>query len=148
MDIPANRDLWAGLMLIGVGAASIYLGRDYPFGTSLRMGPGYFPTVLGGLLVLFGVIVAVRGWRAGERMEPGWSPRALVIVPLSLIVFGALMDRAGFIPALVLLIVASASASSEFRFREVGLLALVLTALSVAVFVWGLGLPYRLVADF
>jgi hypothetical protein len=143
-----NRDIWAGLMLVGIGAVSIWLSRDYAFGTSLRMGPGYFPTVLGGVLVLFGVILLGRGLRAKEEIEGGWSIRALLIVPLSFVLFGALIDRAGFVPALAVLIFASAAASKEFRFREVALLAIVLTVFSIAVFVWALGLPYRLLAGF
>jgi Tripartite tricarboxylate transporter TctB family len=143
-----NRDVWAGLMLVGIGAASIWLSRDYAFGTSLRMGPGYFPTVLGGVLVLFGVILLGRGLRIKEEIEGGWSLRALLIVPLSFVLFGALIDRAGFVPALAVLIVASAAAGREFRFREVALLAIVLTVFSIAVFIWALGLPYRLLAGF
>jgi hypothetical protein len=133
-------------MLIGIGAVSMWLARDYAFGTSLRMGPGYFPTVLGGLLVLFGLVLVVRGARAKEEIEPGWSPRALVVVPLSLILFGVLIDRAGFIPALLVLIFGSAAAGTTFRFLEVALLAIALVVLSVALFVWGLGLPFRLIA--
>jgi hypothetical protein len=110
------------------------------------MGPGYFPGVLGGVLVLFGLVLLVRGWRSGERIEPGWSPRALVILPLALVLFGILIERTGFVPALFVLIVAAAAASRESRLREVILLALFLTLMSVAVFIWALGLPYRLFA--
>ena len=144
IDLRHNRDFWAGLMLIGVGAGSVLLARDYAFGTSLRMGPGYFPSVLGGVLVLFGLVLTVRGWRRGERLEPGWSLRALAILPLSLVVFGVLIERAGFVPALLALVVAAAAASHESKPREVILLAVFLTVMSVAVFIWGLGLPYRL----
>ena len=55
LEIRNNRDVWAGVMLIATGAAAVIIARDYAFGTSLRMGPGYFPSVLGGLLVLLGV---------------------------------------------------------------------------------------------
>jgi putative tricarboxylic transport membrane protein len=143
-----RKDFWGGLMLIAIGAAAIILARDYPFGTALRMGPGYFPTLLGGILVLFGLYLMVLGLRAGETIEGSWSFRALIIVPLSLVLFGVLMDRAGFIPALAVLIFGSAAASTEFRFVEVALLTVVLTAFSVAVFILGLGLPYPLLAGF
>jgi hypothetical protein len=148
VGIRNNRDVWAGLMLIGIGAASIWLARDYAFGTSLRMGPGYFPTVLGGVLVVFGLILLGRGLRAKEEIEGGWSIRALLIVPLSFVLFGALIDSAGFVPALAVLIFGSAAASREFQFREVALLAIVLTVFSIGVFVWALGLPYRLLVGF
>jgi Tripartite tricarboxylate transporter TctB family len=144
-DLHNNKDVWAGLMLIAIGAAAILVARDYPFGTALRMGPGYVPVVLGGLLILFGLAILAGGLRGGERIEGSWSLRALIILPLSLILFGVLMQYAGFVPAMLVLIVGSATAGTEFRLVEVLLFALGLTAVAVAVFVWGLGLPYPLI---
>ncbi len=141
-----NKDVWAGLMLIAIGAAAMFFARNYPFGTALRMGPGYFPMLLGGLLILFGLYTFASGLRSGERIAESWSLRALVIVPLSLVLFGVLVERAGFVPAMIVLIFGSATASTEFRFVEVLLFSLALTALCAAVFVWGLGLPYPLIA--
>jgi putative tricarboxylic transport membrane protein len=139
-----NKDAWAGLLLIAVGAGAILVARDYPFGTALRMGPGYFPVMLGALLILFGLAILAAGLRRGERIAGSWSLRALFVLPLSLILFGLLMQHAGFVPAMLVLIFGSAAAGSEFRFVEVLLFALALTALAVVVFVWGLGLPYPL----
>jgi hypothetical protein len=141
-----SKDLWAGLMLIGIGSGSMWLARDYAFGTSLRMGPGYFPTVLGGVLLIFGLVLLGRGMRNPERLEGGWSLRALVVVPLSFVLFGVLIERAGFVPALILLIFVAALAGRGFKVGEVALLAIALTVLSIGVFVWALGLPFRLVA--
>ncbi len=140
-----NRDFWAGLMFAGIGAAALFIARNYPFGTTLRMGPGYFPRVLGGILILFGVYVMVRGLRSNEKIEGNWSIRALIVLPLSMVVYGILMDFMGFIPALAALIFGSAAASREFKFVEVLLLTVLLTLLSVAMFIWGLGLPYPLI---
>src|SRR5262245_2984473 len=140
----ANKDFWAGLLLIAVGTAAVAIAQDYPLGTARRMGPGYFPIVLGALLVLFGIYVLVKGLRGGGRIEAGWSLRALIVLPLALALFGFLMSRAGFVPTLVVLVFASAAAGSEFRLLEIIALTVVLTALSTAVFVWGLGLPYPL----
>ena len=145
LTLANNKDVWAGLMLIAIGAAAIFVARSYPFGTALRMGPGFFPVVLGGLLIVFGLAVLAIGLRKGESMAGSWSLRALIILPLSLILFGLLMEYAGFVPAMLVLIVGSATASTEFRFLEVLLFAAGLTALSVAVFVWALGLPYPLI---
>ena len=141
----ANKDFWAGLLLIAVGTLAVAIAQDYPLGTARRMGPGYFPIGLGALLVLFGIYVLVKGLRGGGRIEAGWSLRALVVLPLALALFGFLMSRAGFVPALVVLVFASAAAGSEFKLLEIVALTVVLTALSTAVFVWGLGLPYPLV---
>ncbi len=150
LEFRNNRDFWAGIMLIATGAASVIVARDYAFGTSLRMGPGYFPSVLGGGLVLFGLYLVVMGLKRNEKMEggSGWSLRALIVLPLALVLFGVLMERAGFIPALIVLIFGSAAASTEFRLVEVLLLALGLTAFSVALFIYGLGLPYPLLVGW
>jgi hypothetical protein len=112
------------------------------------MGPGYFPSVLGGVLVVFGLYLIAKGLRSPQIIEGGWSLRALVVLPLSLVLFGYLMDHAGFIPALVVLSFGSAAAGREFKFVEVAVFTVVMTALSVALFVWGLGLPYPLFAEF
>jgi hypothetical protein len=143
-----NKDFWSGAMLIAIGVAAIAIARGYPLGTSLRMGPGYFPTMLGGLLILGGLYLVGKGLRSGDTLEPGWSLRALILVPLSLVLFGFLMERVGFIPALFVLIFGSALAGREFNFLEVLLLAIGLTILSVVVFIWALGLPYPLLAGF
>jgi hypothetical protein len=145
MNIANNKDVWAGLLLIAIGSAAILIARNYAFGTALRMGPGFFPILLGALLILAGLYTLASGLRSGEAIKGSWSPRALVILPLSLVLFGVLMEHGGFVPAMLVLIFASATASTEFKFVEVLLFSVALTAASVAVFVWGLGLPYPLI---
>ena len=139
-----NKDFWAGMMFIAIGAAAVVIARGYRFGTTLRMGPGYFPSLLGGILVLFGLYVLIRGLRRNEKILGRWSLRALILLPLSLVLFGVLISRWGFIPAVVAVVLGSAAAGREFKVREVLLLTALLTGLSVAVFIWGLGLPYPL----
>ena len=144
----SNKDFWAGLVFAGTGAAAIFIARDYPFGTTLRMGPGYFPRVLGWILILFGIYVMVRGLRSNEKIQGNWSVRALIVLPLSMVLFGITMELAGFIPALAVLIFVSAASGREFKFKEVLLLTLFLGVLSIAMFIWGLGLPYPLIKGF
>ena len=150
LDLRSNKDFWAGLLLIVTGAAAIYIARDYTFGTAQRM-------VLGGILILFGIYILALGLRGGEKLEGSWSLRGLVILPLSLVLFGVLIDPpgalqgripGGFIPAMLVLIFGSATASTEFNFIEVLLFSIFLTALCAAVFIYGLGLPYPLITDF
>jgi|SRR6476620_9001669 Tripartite tricarboxylate transporter TctB family len=143
-----SRDLWAGLLLIAIGASALAIARNYPFGNALRMGPGFFPVILGALLVLFGLAILVTGLRAMQPIEGRWSLRALIALPLALVAFGALMEHGGFVPAMIVLIVGSALAGGEFKIFEVLVFSLGLTALCVAVFIWGLGLPYPLLAGF
>jgi hypothetical protein len=145
VKLPDSKDFWSGLMLIAIGAVAVFIARDYPFGTALRMGAGFFPVVLGVVLVLFGVYFAARGLRSSIRIEGSWSPRALVVLPLAFVAFGVLMEHAGFVPAMLALTVGSAAAGTEFRIGEVLALSVLLTALCVALFIWALGLPYPLI---
>lgn len=148
LEFRNNRDVWAGTMMIGIGAAAIFIAREYRFGSALRMGPGFFPTFLGGILIAFGLCIIAVGLRSGEKIQGNVSLRALVMLPLSLILFGVLMEHAGFIPAMVALVVVSAASGREFKVIEVLLLTVVLTVASVALFIWGLGLPYLLIKGF
>ncbi|MBU2053936.1 MAG: tripartite tricarboxylate transporter TctB family protein [Proteobacteria bacterium] len=143
-----NKDFWAGMMLVGIGAAAMFIARDYRFGSALRMGPGFFPTILSGILIAFGVCIMAVGLRSGEKIKENLSIRPLVLLPLSLLLFGILMELAGFVPALVVLIFVSAASGKEFRFMEVLLLTVTLVVASVALFIWGLGLPYPLLRGF
>ncbi len=147
LEFLERKDFWSGVMLIVIGGGSLIIARNYQFGSSLRMGPGYFPSVLGAALVMFGVYFAIQGLRRGaEKLEGSWSLRALIVLPLSLVLFGLLIDRAGFIPALLALIIGSAAASTQFKLVEVLLFSVFLTAMCAIVFVWALGLPYELIA--
>ena len=143
-DLCNNRDFLAGLLFILIGALAVVIARDYPMGSAMRMGPGYFPTILGGILCLFGVYVMLRGIRAGGKMESGWAWRPLAFITLSIVLFGFLMDRLGMIPALVVVFFAAALAGPEFRFKEVLILTVLMSVFAVGVFVYGLKLPYQL----
>lgn len=142
-----KKDFWAGMMFTGIGVGSIVLARGYRLGSALRMGPGFFPTILG-ILILFGAYVMVKGLRSNEIIKGSWSPRALILLPLALLLFGILMKGAGFIPAVAALVFGSAAAGREFKLFEVLLSTVLLIALSTAVFIWGLSLPYPLIKGF
>jgi len=144
LELAKNMDFWAGAIFIGTGAGAILIARDYPFGSTMNMGPGYFPIVLSGILIAFGFYVMLRGLRTNEKIQGNWSLRALIILPFSMTLFGILMDLAGFIPALIALNFVAAASGREFNFREVLLVSILLVVLSVAIFIWGLGLPYPL----
>ena len=140
-----NKQFLSGLMFLGIGAVAIYIAQDYPMGTALRMGPGYFPIVLGGIIGLFGIYELIKGILKPEPIVGNWSVRALMILPLSAVIFGILMEHAGFILALIVLVFASASASKEFKLWEVAALAVGLTIACTGLFIYGLGLPYPLI---
>jgi putative tricarboxylic transport membrane protein len=143
-ELMNNKRFLSGVMFLGIGAVAIYMAQDYPMGSALRMGPGYFPIVLGGIMGLFGIYELILGMMKPDPVKGNWSLRALVILPISAVIFGVLMEKAGFIPALIVLIIIAASAGSEFKLVEVLLSAVIITIASVGVFIYGLGLPYPL----
>lgn len=135
------KDFWTGAMYAGLGAAAIFLPRDYSMGSALRMGPAYFPSVIGGLLILLGVIALIRSFIVpGEKIEP-FAWRELLLVLGAVVLFGVLLEGAGLIIATVILVVLGAYASIKFRWRSAVPLAAGLTAFSVLVFVKLLGVP-------
>jgi hypothetical protein len=143
-----NKDFWSGIMLIGIGSAAMFISRNYRFGNTSNMGPGYFPTVLGGILIAFGLCIAAVGLRRGQKIKGSLSLRALILLPLSLILFGILIELAGFIPALAALIFLSAASGKEFKVVEILPLTLILSGAMAVLFIWALGLPYPLIKWF
>lgn len=142
--ITCPEDFWAGLMFIAFGLVAVVVSRDYPIGSAMRMGPGYFPTALGGLMIVIGAIVSAASFKmTGERIKPfAWKP--VVMLSLSFVVFGWGIDHVGFVPALFGLIILSAAAGQVFRVKEVLILSVILIVGAVGVFIYGIDLPYPL----
>ena len=133
------KDFWAGALFIAFGTAAITIGGSYPVGTAARMGPGYFPRVLGLILVVLGLILAVRALKLTGAPLAMRNVKPLLIVLGSVLVFGLTATRLGIVAATVLLIVISSTADREFRWKEALISSAVLAALTVAAFIWGLG---------
>jgi hypothetical protein len=134
------RDFVAGAIFIAIGIATIALGSRYTLGTAARMGPGYFPRILGILLIVLGGILALRALRVRGAPLPPFHWRPLVIVLGSVVLFGAIVQKVGVALATVILIVTASAASREFRPRESLVVGVALAALAVGVFVVGLQL--------
>ena len=142
------KDFASGLMFMGFGIFSMIVAADYPMGTAARMGPGYFPRILGLLLILFGIILALRALRLeGGPIEFG-SPVPAAIVLGSVVLFGVIVPYAGLVVATIVLIVLSSFASSEFRWKEALISGVILAAIAVGGFVWGLGLQFAVWPTF
>ena len=139
-----HRDIVAGLLFVGIGAFALLVARGYPVGSAMRMGPGYFPVVLGWLLIALGALVGLRAARHADWQGVGWTWKPLAWISLSILLFGFLMPRVGLVPALAAMFPVAAAGGREFRLREVVLLTLVMSAFAGGVFVYGLKLPYRL----
>ncbi len=142
--IRSPRDFCAGLIFLFFGALAAYIARDYPMGSAVRMGPGYFPYLLGILLALIGVAICIRSIViAGERIESA-NLRALSLVLGAVGMFAITIESGGIVIATALLVGIGATASSESRPREVAVLIVFMLALAVGVFTYGLGLPFKI----
>lgn len=145
MEIPVrlrvSTDLVTGLLFLALGLFAIAYGRTYPLGTPARIGPGYFPLLIASGLALLGLVLVVRGLVApGERIG-AIAARPLVFVLAGTVLFGLLVERAGFILAAVLVVVLARLADRDFRPVEVAILAVVLVSFIGALFWLGLSLP-------
>jgi hypothetical protein len=135
------KDFWIGIIFLFFGLAAVYIGSDYSMGTAGRMGPAYFPSVLGGLLSLVGMIGVIRSFlRPGEPVGK-FHIKDIVLILLAVVLFGFLMRGAGLVPAALVLVLMSAYASPKFTWGPSLLLAIGLAVFAVVVFVKLLGLP-------
>ncbi len=144
-DLRNNKDFIAGLLFIAIGVVAVVVARDYPMGSAMRMGPAYFPAVLGGILILLGAWVAARGLRSGEKVKGEWGLKPLLLITLAIALFGFLMSRLGLVPALVAVFLVSAAGGREFRWKEVVVLTALMTVFVIVVLLYVLKMPYPLV---
>jgi hypothetical protein len=135
------QDIGAGATFVLIGLAGLWFGREYELGTVSRMGPGYMPMLLSVGLILFGLIVGLRGVTVpGPPVERGrWRPTLMILA--AILVFALLIESAGLVAATVGVVVLSAFASSEANWKETAALALFLVVFCVAVFVYALKQP-------
>jgi Tripartite tricarboxylate transporter TctB family len=144
-NVSSPKDFWAGLIYIGFGAAALWIGAEYKFGTAGRMGPGYVPKVLACLLLLVGAASLIRSFLA--KGEPigliAWKPMIHILIACAL--FGVLLAPLGLIASLLALCLVSATGSRQFRFDVKAAAGLVVLIVFCAlVFVRGLGVPMPL----
>jgi hypothetical protein len=144
--IIARKDVLAGFLFCAVALLGLFLSRDYPIGTALRMGTGYVPRLLCWVLFGLGILVLLQGLRTvdAERPRPSspgasaWRP--VIFVTASLVIFGLSIERLGLVVSILFLIGVGAVAARGLRVLETVAAALVLILLSWGIFILGLGL--------
>lgn len=145
MKLKSPKDFWAGAMFLAFGATfAAWAVARYHIGSAVRMGPGYFPAVLGGLLALIGAALLAGSLAIDGPRLPRFNLRPLLMVLASCVAYGYLMQPLGLVLATGALVLISALGGHEFKWREVAVLSVVLVVFSVLVFVMGLALPFPL----
>lgn len=135
------KDFWTGIIFLFIGLSAIIIGRDYAMGTAGKMGPAYFPSILGGLLALIGLAAVVRSFfREGEPIGK-FAIKETILILTGVLLFGVLIRGAGLVAAVFAIILFSAYASAKFKWLHGIALAAGMAAFAVLVFVKLLGLP-------
>lgn len=150
MKIRDAKDFWSGLMFAAFGLGFVVFARQYDIGTAARMGPAFFPTMLGGLLFVIGVIVTIKSMsaRAEEHSVDKFHFKPLLLVLGAVVAFGLLLRPAGMLVALTALVFISSLGGDEFRLRDVLLLTVGMAILVLAVFIYGLGMTIPVLPAF
>ena len=146
--IHGTRDFWSGAIYIFFGATAVLIAREYGMGTALKMGAGYFPLLLGALLILIGAISMVRSFFVQGLPIGAFAFKGLGFVVGSVLLFGATVRVAGLIIALPILVVVSALGSRRFRWAPSIAIAVGLTIFCVFVFINGLGVPLPVIGSW
>jgi hypothetical protein len=150
MKIKHAKDFWSGMMFAAFGLGFAVIAQNYDMGTAARMGPAYFPTVLGGLLTLLGVIIALRGLKTEEpdSQVDKFHFTPLMLILGAVVAFGLLLRPAGLLVALTVLVIVASFGSHEFKWREIIPLTVVLTLLVLGVFIYGLSMTIPVLPAF
>ena len=153
MGIKSQKDFFSGLMFMAVGIAFAWGATNYKIGDGARMGPGYFPLLLGVLMAILGGIITFQAMvvetEGGDKIG-SWAWRPLVFIILSNLLFGLLLGGLpsikfpafGLIIAIYALTIVAALAGEEFKLKEVLILATVLAIMSYAAFILLLKLQF------
>ena len=146
--IRSTRDFWTGAIYILIGLSAVLIARDYDMGSAVRMGPAYFPTILGIILLLVGAVALIRSFIVPGTPIGAFAIKGLLLVVFSVCLFGFIVRDAGLVIALPLMVLISAFASSQFRWLPTIALAAGLTVFCALVFIKGLGVPLPVIGPW
>src|SRR2546429_1716678 len=147
MRIRSPKDFWAGLIFIAIGGGFVLLAQQYRLGDMHRMGPAMFPTLVGALLAVLGVVIALRALAFLGEPVPRFYLRPIGFSVLAIVLFGVALQWLGLIAAVAVLVLVGAYAARDGRPLENLGLAAVMIAFLVAVFVLLLGLSLALLPN-
>ena len=144
MRIRAPKDFWSGVMFCGFAAVALLAARGYALGTAGKMGPGYFPLLLGLVLAGLGLLLIGRSLVLDGEPVPRLHLLPIAVIAFAVALFGLMIEPLGLVVTLAILTIVTAWAGPEFRLAESAVLAVALIAFSIGVFVYLLGLPLAL----
>ena len=141
--LKSGQDLATGLLFAVVGGLGLWIGRDYPMGTPVRLGTGVFPMILCWCLLATGAIVIIKGLLSDGPRLTQWAWRPVIMISLATVAFALLIDRAGLVAAMLVSMTLAALGTHETRWREYIVFCVIMLAIGISLFIWGLGMPIR-----
>ena len=148
MTLRNPKDFWTGIIYVAFGAAAIFIGRDYGLGTPRKMGPAFFPAALSIILIVIGIISLVRSFIRPGTPIGRIAIKGLLLVAGATVLFGFIVRGAGLLIAMPVLVIISAYASDKFNWRTSIVMAVVLTAFCILIFLKGLGIPLPILGSW
>lgn len=138
-----KTDAAAGILFIVVGMAFGVMALRMDLGTSLRMGPGYFPLVLAGLLVALGALILAGAFRSVAEEMSAHAWRGMLFILPAPVFFGLTVRGLGFVPSILVTTLIAALASLKMKLMPAVVLSVAVTVFCTLVFSYALGLPFR-----
>lgn len=135
------KDFISGILFLAIGTTGMIMLRAYQFGTPRQMGPGFLPSVLAGLLIIFAVTLTVRSFLGPGEALGSIPVRAPALILGGALLFALLLRPAGLAIAIPAMILTGSFASSRVSFVAATITAAVLTTASCVVFVYALRQP-------
>jgi hypothetical protein len=163
LHILQRKNVLAGLLFIAVAALGLWLSRNYPVGTTLRMSTGYVPRLLCWVLIGLGAVVLLQGLREPDTAASDQSPpagaepappgllaqlRPIAMVTLSLVAFALTLEPLGLVLAIFILCAVASLATRDLKLWETLAAAAGMSVLTWAIFILGLGLPIPVWPDW
>jgi Tripartite tricarboxylate transporter TctB family len=144
MQIRAPKDFWSGIMFLAFAATALLTARGYSLGSAGKMGPGYFPAMLGYALALVGAILVVRSFALSGEAVARIHPVPLMAIALGVVLFGVLVEPLGLIIAVMVATLMACLAGGQRRPLEIAALCVAMAVFSVGLFVLALRLPLQI----
>lgn len=143
MRIKSSKDFATGLLFVAIGLGAYYIGSTYNMGTAQRPGTGVLPRILAWCLMGSGVLLAVQSLiQEGPKLD-AWAWRPLIMITVATIAFAFLIDSAGLVVAMIVSMTLAALGTHETKWREFALFSVLMLAIGIGLFIYGLGMPIK-----
>jgi hypothetical protein len=143
MRIKSSKDLAAGIFFLAVGLGAYYIGSAYNMGTARTPGTGVLPRILAWCLMGSGLLLVIQSViQQGPKLD-AWAWRPLIMITMATIAFAFLVDTLGLVVAMIVSMTLAALGTHETRWKEFALFMLLMLALGLGIFIYGLGMPIK-----